>query len=508
MAQGKRRRPGLNPTKVGFDPSTPTELVIGLVGALGTDWDRIVQLLTERLERYGYKHTTIRMTKDVMPRLARLPKAKPKFEHARSLIDLGNAIRKASHNNGVLGWAAAASIAETRPNKKGVTTKHAYIVRSLKHYEEVAALRTIYARGFYLFAVHTPRERRLELLRESGDGMTAAEAEELIDRDENEEIKYGQHTRDTFHLADFFLADESNDDKLRHSIWRCLDLMFSSPLVTPTFNEFAMFMAFASSLRSGDLARQVGAVVSRETEILSTGANDAPRSGGGLYWPVFLENRIADVPNGRDLVRGFDSNTKEKRLIAESIADVLDVSKGRARRVMEGSRLADVTEYGRSVHAEMEALLACARSAQTVRGGTLYCTTFPCHNCAKHIVASGLREVVFVEPYPKSRALEFHDDSITLDPTSREKVRFKPFIGVGPRQFLNLFSMTMGPGHELVRKSRDGSVAKWSETDAHPRVQMSPISYREMETQIALPYMARLSRLWGPRPRNRRRRRR
>jgi deoxycytidylate deaminase len=229
-----------------------------------------------------------------------------------------------------------------------------------------------------------------------------------------------------------FLADESNDDKLRHSIWRCLDLLFSSPYVTPTFNEFAMFMAFASSLRSGDLARQVGAVVSRETEILSTGANDAPRSGGGLYWPIFMENGIADVPNGRDLVRGFDSNTKEKRLIAESIADVLRVSKVRARQVMERSRLSDVTEYGRSVHAELEALLACARSAQTARGGTLYCTTFPCHNCAKHIVASGLREVVFVEPYPKSRALEFHDDSITLDSSDREKVRFKPFIGVGP----------------------------------------------------------------------------
>jgi hypothetical protein len=75
-----------------------------------------------------------------------------------------------------------------------------------------------------------------------------------------------------------------------------------------------------------------------------------------------------------------------------------------------------------------------------------------------------------------------------------------------PRQFLNLFSMTMGPGHELVRKSKDGTVVRWSESEAHPRVQMSPVSYREMETQIALPYMSRLSRLWGQRPRNRARR--
>ncbi|MDN3612645.1 hypothetical protein QWZ16_23945 [Vibrio ostreicida] len=26
---------------------------------------------------------------------------------------------------------------------------------------------------------------------------------------------------------------------------------------------------------------------------------------------------------------------------------------------------------------------------------------FPCHNCAKHIVASGIKRVVYVEPYPK-----------------------------------------------------------------------------------------------------------
>ena len=47
------------------------------------------------------------------------------------------------------------------------------------------------------------------------------------------------------------------------------------PYVTPLFDEFAMFMAFAAALRSADLSRQVGAVVGKSNEIISTGATIA-----------------------------------------------------------------------------------------------------------------------------------------------------------------------------------------------------------------------------------------
>lgn len=59
-------------------------------------------------------------------------------------------------------------------------------------------------------------------------------------------------------------------------------------------------------------------------------------------------------------------------------------------------------------HAEMAALMSCARSGGSPVDGTLYCTTFRCHNCAKHIVAAGIRSVVYVEPYPKSKAKDLY----------------------------------------------------------------------------------------------------
>ena len=37
----------------------------------------------------------------------------------------------------------------------------------------------------------------------------------------------------------------------------------------------------------------------------------------------------------------------------------------------------------------------------------MYMTTFPCHNCAKHIIASGIINVYYIEPYAESEILEY-----------------------------------------------------------------------------------------------------
>jgi deoxycytidylate deaminase len=72
-------------------------------------------------------------------------------------------------------------------------------------------------------------------------------------------------------------------------------------------------------------------------------------------------------------------------------------------------------DYIRAVHAEMAAITDAARHDISITGCTLYTTTFPCHDCAKHIVASGIRRVVYIEPYRKSLVQEFYPDSIAVD---------------------------------------------------------------------------------------------
>ena len=130
----------------------------------------------------------------------------------------------------------------------------------------------------------------------------------------------------------------------------------------------------------------------------------------------------------------------------------------------------------------MEALLSCARNHVSAREATLYCTTFPCHNCAKHIVAAGIARVVYIEPYSKSKAAELHSDSITLGFAKEEDaVHFEPFVGVGPRRFFDLFSMRLGSGYPLKRKDRGGQILNWEPEESKLRIQMLPCSYIELE---------------------------
>ncbi|MBF4344172.1 cytidine deaminase, partial [Vibrio anguillarum] len=94
------------------------------------------------------------------------------------------------------------------------------------------------------------------------------------------------------------------------------------------------------------------------------GANDIPQFGGGLYWPEYDSSgvKIIDKDNGRDWKRGFDSNAREKKLIINNIIDSLpdEKAKDTLRELLHSSKIKDITEYGRVVHAEMEAILACA----------------------------------------------------------------------------------------------------------------------------------------------------
>jgi len=105
-----------------------------------------------------------------------------------------------------------------------------------------------------------------------------------------------------------------HDPAWKEQLWRILDLLFANPHVTPTLDEYGMFLAYAASLRSGDLSRQVGAVVvSHEGNVLATGANDVPKNGGGLYCgrtPSVAHKVLTNGTLGADSTRTKRSATK------------------------------------------------------------------------------------------------------------------------------------------------------------------------------------------------------
>jgi deoxycytidylate deaminase len=124
--------------------------------------------------------------------------------------------------------------------------------------------------------------------------------------------------------------------------------------------------------------------------------------------------------------------------------------------------ISDVIEYGRVLHAEMNALTDAARFQRSTIGATLYCTTMPCHLCTKLIISSGIKRVVYIEPYYKSLVGELYGDSVdTHEPYSSDKVAFEPHKGVTPNAFLRVF-------RKGRRKENDGTAVEWDREATTP----------------------------------------
>ena len=465
--------------------SFPTELIMGIIGPIGCNRELVISTICNIAKHFKYEVEIVKVS-DLIRKYTNVKvNNNDQFSRVMSLMDAGNQLRK--NDNSILGKMAAVQISELRG--KNSIGNRIYLIDSLKHPDEVNVLRDIYGNGFYLFAIHSSVEQRQNFLKNNCNISLEDNRNRLIERDQKEEGKNGQSTSTAFHLADFFLSENGENKKTWNSLQRYFDLIFGDPFRTPTFNEYSMFMAHASSMRSADLSRQVGAVITRDKDIISSGSNECPKAFGGTYWPSFNETtkEIYDEPFGRDYLIGSDFNQKQKEEIIEKLRDGLPTASLEIfDRNLEKSGLKDITEYGRVVHAEMDAILGCARRAESTYRCKMFCTTYPCHNCAKHIVASGIDTVVYIEPYPKSKALSMHSDSITDDDSKPEnKVLFTPFIGVGPRQYINLFSMHLSVGHKMIRKKENSyEKIEWKRESAFPRVKMLEYTYLAIESAL------------------------
>lgn len=70
----------------------------------------------------------------------------------------------------------------------------------------------------------------------------------------------------------------------------------------------------------------------------------------------------------------------------------------------------------RTVHAELNAIIQCARNGVVAGGATMYCTDFPCVACAKAMVQAGVRRVVYLTEYPDPNSFEIlQSGRITLE---------------------------------------------------------------------------------------------
>ena len=115
-----------------------------------------------------------------------------------------------------------------------------------------------------------------------------------------------------------------------------------------SWDEYFMGISLLAALRSKDPSTQVGAcIVSDENIIISTGYNGLPKGCSDDEFPWDRE--------------GEDVNQ---------------------------------TKYPYVVHAELNAILNC--NGRSLKNARIFVDLFPCNECAKAIIQSGIQEVVYL----------------------------------------------------------------------------------------------------------------
>jgi len=465
----------------GQPKDTRPDIYIGLVCAAGTDLTIVKDQLKANLAVVGYTPQIIKVSELLAEVLEIDSSNLDEFNRVSTLMQAGDLIRAHSERGEGVGALVVSGIRRRRGDAGAIPTATAWIVDSFKNPAEVELFDRIYGRNYYTVSVYLPKEHRLENLKSKiADSQVAPPssrhkklAKSLIKIDEKAGLETAQFVEETFPKADFFVdGSRQISDQIRRFIF----LIFGEPFITPSIDEHNIFVAKASAYRSDDLSRQVGAVIVDATgAIVSTGSNEVPFPGGGFYY----EGRDAGIKDNRDYKGKRDPNFTE---IHRSLIELIGILKktdivvskdkpskivsellhGRYKQLMSEARVRNLIEFGRVVHAEMHAITQASALGRSVWGATLYCTTFPCHGCARHIIAAGIKRVVYIEPYPKSLTVRLY----------RREIRFAHELGEGDDR------VTFGPFHAPVlyqrvfryrrRKSSYGTIVKWNPSIATP----------------------------------------
>lgn len=127
----------------------------------------------------------------------------------------------------------------------------------------------------------------------------------------------------------------------------------------PAFDQIFMNLALDLAKRSHCVKAQVGAVLTKDTRIISIGYNGPPAG---------THNCDEEFP-----VEGCPRDTKGSCSLA--------------------------------LHAEENAILYAAKNGSQLEGTTLYCTLSPCISCARLIFQSGIKKVYFHSSYAQYKGL-------------------------------------------------------------------------------------------------------
>ncbi|GAB4198750.1 MAG: cytidine/deoxycytidylate deaminase family protein [Bacteroidia bacterium] len=150
-------------------------------------------------------------------------------------------------------------------------------------------------------------------------------------------------------------------------------------MTRPSFDEIYMNLADQLSMRSHCVKMKVGAVLTKDTRIISLGYNGPPAGTHNCdeEWPE----------------TGCPRDSKGSCSLA--------------------------------IHAEQNAILYAAKNKVDVQGATLYVTLAPCIACARVIYTMGIKKVIYKDSYAEYKGIGTEEGVDFLKKFGVEVVRWK-----------------------------------------------------------------------------------
>lgn len=384
-------------------------LIIGLTGAFGSGTTFLAEnfFVNEGFERHSLSQIlkeTFQEKKGVM------------HTCRRELQDYGNELRR--DNSAILAELLDDKIISKDLNKN-------FVIDSIRNPAEIKYFRDKYPE-FILVGVFADYEVRWERVKASYNG-----SQDNFNIDEQKdkgtfEPRHGQKISDCFFQSDLILSNnveisctgkneayECMSNKIRSYLGALRDPTMSNP----TLKETLMAAAYTSGRRSRCLKRKVGAVITDKYDrIISSGFNGVP---------IGLKECRADKGDCyRDIKRKEISSRIVTRLNIEENA----INREDAENIVKEN--VKLLELCRALHGEESAIMNLVGRSADLDGSKIYVTTYPCNLCANKIVQTGIKEVIYFEPYPVEEAKKIFKDA---------RVVSEPFEGVTFRAFFRFY---------------------------------------------------------------------
>lgn len=196
-------------------------------------------------------------------------------------------------------------------------------------------------------------------------------------------------------------------------VLKLIALIQQPGLITPTYIERIMQIAFNTKLNSGCISRQVGAVVTDKSfSVKGIGWNEVPHgqvpcSSRDLRDIEKSENDLTPFERGET-----DHKYKDGQSFNEKIK--IDFQKQSASMDLQGRPCSfcfksyhnayeakDNQVHTRSLHAEENAMLQISKyGGQPLKGGNLFTTASPCELCSKKAYQLGIENIFYIDLYP------------------------------------------------------------------------------------------------------------